>query len=562
MIAALLRVAGLGCIVSLLSPALASAASHALDAPQRKRVDAVFAQYDAPNVPGCALGVFRDGAIAYARGYGMADLERNVRITPGSVFDVGSVSKQFAAAAIALLVEDRKVSFEDDVRKYVPELPRYGAPITIDELMWHTSGLRDYTDLLDLAGYGLEQATTDAQALSLITRQKHLEFPSGSQFEYSNTNYFLLSVIVKRVTGQTLAQFARRRIFAPLGMTHTLYRTDYAMLIPNRAMGYAPSGGGRFKNSMSNWEQTGDGAVQISIDDAAKWDENFYTGRVGGQAMLRDLQTPGHLTNRTKLDYARGLFVGSYRGLRLISHGGAWIGYRAEFDRYPTVHTSVVVLCNSDAATPASLAQHVADIVLQRSLARVPIAAVARPSAQAPLPVRDFAGAYFDETGGDVFHVTPSAHGIALDNGGASYPLTPAGRASFRLGGTAIDFTLGKNGSATSMRIGSGAERVYAQKFVPASPTAAELAGASANYYSPELDVTWTLRAVGRTLRLEPSRYLTRDAAGVLHPQLRDTFTSDGGFLIRLTRDAAGAIDGFTLSSGRGLRSLLFTRAQ
>jgi CubicO group peptidase (beta-lactamase class C family) len=524
------------------------------------RVDAVFKQYNAPNVPGCALGVFRNGVTAYARGYGMADLEHNVHITPASLFDVGSVSKQFAAAAIALLAGEGRLAFTDDIRKYIPELPDYGAAITLNELMWHTSGLRDYTDLLDLEGYGLEQATTDGEALAAIVRQRNLEFPSGSRYEYSNTNYFLLSVIVKRVTGQTLAEFARRRMFLPLGMNHTVYRTDYAMLIPKRAMGYAPTGKRSFKNSMSNWEQTGDGAVQISIEDAAKWDENFYHPRVGGQRMIDELQTPGHLANGTRLHYARGLDVGTYRGLRLVSHGGAWIGYRAQFDRYPTVHTSIVVFCNSDAASPGTLARNVADIVLEPYLAHLPV--ITNPAAaKNTIAGRYLTGAYFDETGGEVYHVLAGAKGVALEAGGAAYPLTPAGRLSFRLGSTLVQFVLGENRYATALRLNGEEEHIVARKFTPVTPTAAQLAGASGNYYSPELDVTWRFQTQGRTVVIEPSRNLPDGAQGPLHPQLPDTFTSDGGFLIRFTRNSAGAITGFSLSAGRGLRSLPFTRA-
>ncbi len=538
----------------------ASASASTLDAQQRSQVDAVFKQYDAPNVPGCALGIFRDGEAAYARGYGMADLERSVHITPASVFEVGSTSKQFAASAIALLVRDGKISFTDDVRRFIPELPVYGAPITLNELMWHTSGLRDYTDLLDFAGYGLEQATTDQQALSLIVRQRGLEFPSGTQYEYSNTNYFLLSVIVKRVTGEPLAEFVRRRIFVPLGMSHSLYRTDYAMLIPNRALGYAPVGGRRFKNSMSNWQQTGDGGVQISVEDAAKWDENFYHPRVGGKWLVDQLQTPGRLTNGIPLHYARGLFVGKYRGVPLISHGGAWIGYRAAFDRYPNLHTSIVVFCNSDAASPQTLAQHVADVVLKSHLARIPVAA-SPTSAKSSIPPSSLIGAYFDETGGDVFHVVASGTGIALELGGNSYPLTPAGRSSFRLGATAVHFVIARNGLATALQLNGGGEAdVLARRFTPTVPTTAQLNGASAGYYSPELDVTWRLQTQARTVAIEPARYLPDGAAGKLHPQLPDTFTSDAGFLIRFTRNASGAITGFSLSAGRGLRSLVFTR--
>ncbi len=530
-----------------------------LTASQRASIDTVFKQYNAPAVPGCAMGVFRNGTIAYARGYGMADLEHNVRITPASLFDVGSISKQFAAAAIVLLAEQGKVSFTDDVHKYILELPNYGAPLTLNELMWHTSGLRDYTDLLDLAGYGLEEATTDDEALSYIARQRALDFPSGTQYEYSNTNYFLLSVIVKRVTGQTLAQFVRQHIFFPLGMTHTVYRDDYAMLIPNRAMGYAPAGNGHFKNSMSNWQQTGDGAVQLSIQDALKWDENFYDPRIGGAALVRQMQTPGHLSDGKPLRYGRGLFIGTYRGLKEISHGGAWIGYRGEFDRYPSVHTSVLVLCNSDAAIPDGLAQKVADIVLARYLKPVPAPARAAQSGIAPAA---FTGSYFNALGAEVLHVAARGNGIALDLGGTLLPLEPAGGTTFKIGTTILRFVVPKGAStATALSIDSGdGSQDFAQRFTPVVPTAAQLQGAAGSYHSPELDVTWRLRVDGHTVALEPTRNLPEDAAGPLHPQMADTFTSDHGFLIRFTRDAAHRITGFTLGAGRGLRSLTFTR--
>ncbi len=522
-------------------------------------VDAVFKEYNS-HTPGCALGVFQNGAIAYARGYGMADLERGTPITPSSLFDVGSVSKQFAAAAITMLVDEGKLSFTDDIHKFIPELPNYGAPITLNELMWHTSGLRDYTSLLDLAGYGLEQATTDEEALAIITRQHALEFPSGTQYEYSNTNYFLLSVIVKRVTGKTLSEFVEQHIFQPLGMTHTMYRTDFAMLVPNRAMGYAPAAGG-FKNSMSNWQQTGDGAVQLSVDDAQKWDENFYHPRVGGARMVDQLQTPGHLSNGKQLEYARGLFIGSYRGLRSVTHGGAWIGYRAAFDRFPTVHTSVVVLCNSDASGPGALAKSVEDIVLAPYLKPTP-APPHQSGKVSEAELKTFAGSYFDETEAQAYTVVTQGTKVVLKIGDNAFPLAPVGGSLFRVGSTIVSFIKDEHGSVDVLRLGSGEDAVNARKFTAVTPSAADLNGVTGSYYSSDLDVTWSLRVQGQTLSLEPARNMPDGAAGKLHPQMRDTFTSNTGFFIRLTRDSSGAVTGFTLSAGRGLRSLNFARNQ
>ncbi|MFN2450417.1 MAG: serine hydrolase domain-containing protein [Candidatus Baltobacteraceae bacterium] len=532
----------------------------AISPTQRAQIDAVFKDYNRAT-PGCAMAVFRNGTIAYARGYGMADLEHNVPITPASLFDVGSVSKQFAAAAIALLAERGKLSFHDDVHRYIPELPPYGAPLTIDELTWHTSGLRDYTDLLDLQGYGLEQATTDEQALASIIRQRSLDFPSGTQYEYSNTNYFLLSVIVKRVTGQTLAQFARQHLFSPLGMSHTVYRDDYAMIVRNLALGYAPGAGGHFRNSMSNWQQTGDGGVQLSVDDALRWDDNFYNPRVGGPELIAQLQTPGHLSSGRRLSYGRGLFIGTYRGLKRISHGGAWIGYRAEFQRYPALHTSIVVLCNSDAASPAGLARSVADIVLARSLRRVTRRVFPSKMIFSPHAVT---GSYFNALGAGVLKVVAYEGGIGLDSGGTIFPLEPAGATSFSLGTDVVRFVFPKRAaSATALVLNGGdGSRDVAQKFAPVVPTAQQLQGAAGAYHSAELDVTWRLRIAGHTVALEPERNLPHDAAGPLTAEMADVFTSAHGFSIRLLRNRAGEITGFDLGAGRGLRSLLFTRVR
>ncbi|HZT13903.1 MAG TPA: serine hydrolase domain-containing protein, partial [Candidatus Baltobacteraceae bacterium] len=529
-----------------------------LDSAQIRSVDRVFRAYG-PETPGCALGVFHNGAISYARGYGMADLERGVRITSDSLFDVGSVSKQFSAAAILLLADRGKLSLNDDVRKFIPEMPRYGAPITLNELMWHTSGLRDYTDLLELQGYGLEQRTTDDEALAAIVRQRGLEFPSGTQYEYSNTNYFLLSAIVKRVTGKTLALFVRDNVFTPLHMAHTMYRTDYAMLIPNRAMGYAPSGG-QYRNSMSNWEQTGDGGVQLSVNDAFRWDRNFYDPIVGGPRLIAQMETPGRLSNGTRLQYARGLFVGSYRGLRTVEHDGAWIGYRAAFERYPSVRTSVVVLCNSDDSHPSALARNVADIVLQPYL-RAGAAGTRSDLGAHPIPPRYLTGSYFDSAGGDVYAIASKGDGIVLQLGETLYPLRPLSRTAFQVGSTTVRFSIGRDGFANALSLEAAGESTPAQRFTPWKPRPAELAGAAGEYTSADLGVTWRFSEEGSTLTLQPSRNLPDGAAGALTPLMRDTFSDGaGGFTIRFDRAAGGRIGGITLSAGRGLRSLRFTR--
>ena len=347
--------------------ALACALPAFANGPDKKSaaVDEIFSDLAKPGSPGCAVAVSRDAKILYESGYGLANIEQNVPITPQTIFDIGSTSKQFTAASILLLEKQGKLSLHDDVRKYLPELPDYGKKITILQLLNHTSGLRDYLTLFELAGISLDGVTTDDDALALITRQKALNFDPGSDWRYSNTGYFLLSLIVKRVSGQSLHDFAAENIFAPLGMSRTLFRDDHTLLVPNRALAYEPKDDGSgFTLDVSYFEQTGDGAVHTSVEDLLKWDENFYSGKIGGPDFLAELQAPGKLNSGKILDYAKGLSVGSFRGLPTVAHGGSWGGYRAQLLRFPAQHFSVVCLCNLGSANPGRRARRVAAIYL------------------------------------------------------------------------------------------------------------------------------------------------------------------------------------------------------
>src|SRR5437879_12682317 len=280
-----------------------------------KAADEVFADLGKPGSPGCALLVARGGKIIYKNGYGLANIEEGVPITPQTVFDIGSTSKQFTSASILLLEKQGKLSLHDDIRKYLPEIPDYGHTITILHLLNHTSGLRDYLTLFDLAGVNTDSVTTDDDALAIIARQKALNFEPGSDWLYSNSGFFLLSVIVKRVSGKSLREFAAENIFVPLEMTHTQYRDDHTSLIANRAMAYdAKEKGGGYRLNVSYFEQTGDGAVHTSVEDLLKWDENFYSGQIGGKEFLSEIQEQGKLNDGKVLDYAKGLSIEDYRG--------------------------------------------------------------------------------------------------------------------------------------------------------------------------------------------------------------------------------------------------------
>jgi CubicO group peptidase (beta-lactamase class C family) len=388
------------------SSAGAPRAFAASDPQETKKVDEVFADLAKPGSPGCALAVARDGKIVFEHGYGLANIEEDVAITPHTVFDIGSTSKQFTAASILLLEQQGKLSVDDDVRKYIPELPDYGHKITLLHLLNHTSGIRDYLALFELAGVHIDSVTTDEDALGVIVRQKNLNFEPGSEWLYSNSGFFLLSLVVKRVSGQSLADFAATNIFKPLGMTHTLYRDRHVSIVTGRALAYdPPKHGDGFTIDVSYFEQTGDGAVHTSVEDLLKWDENFYSGKVGGKNLPAALQEPGKLTNGKPLRYARGLFLEPYRGLQAVHHGGSWGGYRAQLLRFPEQHFSVACLCNLAGADPESRAFRVADIFLASKMkSPKPVEKAPRGSERkqetvpvSPDQLADFAGDYASE---------------------------------------------------------------------------------------------------------------------------------------------------------------------
>ena len=333
-----------------------------------ERVDRLFAEWDRPDSPGCALGVIQDGKLVHTRGFGQASLEHSVPITPHTVFDVGSMSKQFTAASIGLLVQDGKLGVEDDIHEWVSELADFGVPVTLDHLMHHTSGLPDYLMLLVAKGWHFTDWTRPADALAVLAGVKQLDFAPGTRFAYSNTNYFLLSLVIERAGGQPFQDFARERLFAPLGMTETLLLHDHSLVVPHRATGYTPRTGGGFGVEMSDFEQLGDGGVQTTVEDLVRWDANFYAHTVGGDALQTFLHATGTLADGKPIVYARGLFVDELGGLRRVRHGGAWAGYRAELMRFPEHRTSIVCLCNLNTMNPTHLCEQVAAIVLADAL--------------------------------------------------------------------------------------------------------------------------------------------------------------------------------------------------
>jgi len=353
-------------LVSLLAAAGASGASSI------PAIDNVFSDLDRTNSPGCALGVTRDGGFLYRRGYGIASLEHEVAITPQTLFYAGSVSKQFVAASIALASEQGRLGLNDEVRKHIPELPDYGGKITLRHLIHHTSGLRDYLGLLQLAGKPAEDVLEKDEIFALIVRQKGLNFQPGSQYLYSNSGYFLLAEILRRAAAMTLRDFAAKNIFGPLQMTQTRFHDDRREIVPGRAFAYAPARGGGFElNWSSNFDQVGSGGLLTSVNDMLGWERNFLEPRIGPSRFLETIHTPGEQPvggDDPDGRYAFGLVLSRYRGLRTVSHGGSMFGFRAAYLRFPEQRFAVICLCNVSNAEPMKRAFRVADFFLADQL--------------------------------------------------------------------------------------------------------------------------------------------------------------------------------------------------
>lgn len=351
---------------AVLTIVVASAAA-AQPAGSEKAVDNIFSRWKS-TTPGCAVGVAVRGKPVLMKAYGMADLEHHVANTPDTVFESGSVAKQFTAMAIMLLVQDGRLSLDDQVRKHIPELPDYRVPLTIRHMLTHTSGLRDWGSIAGIAGAPrTTREYTHAHVLDIVSRQKSLNFPPGTQWSYSNTGFNLSAIIVDRVSGMSFADFSKRRIFEPLGMTSTQWRDDHRRIVKGRAIAYSTAAVG-YEIEMPFENVHGNGGLLTTVGDLLKWNENFVTPLVGDPKLLMQMETVGKYNDGRDLNYGLGLYVRPLDGAKNVYHSGSTAGYRAHLNRLPESHTSVAVLCNASDGEATRSANDVSRIFLGKPI--------------------------------------------------------------------------------------------------------------------------------------------------------------------------------------------------
>lgn len=375
---------------------------------EKTEVDKIFADWNKLDVPGGAMGVIKNGKLVYANGYGSADLEHDIKISPSTVFYIGSVSKQFVTFCILLLEEQGKLNLDDPIQKYLLDFPVYESPLTIRHFIHHTSGVRDYLTLMDLKGRNYLDHITIDEVYELIKRQSTLNFKPGEQYLYSNSCYFMLALIVEKVSGESIRKFAATTIFEPLGMRHTQFYDDNTNIIKNKAFSYAKDSTKKngFDNLIMRFDLVGSGGVYSTIEDLYLWDQNFYHNKLGkgGQAIVTKMQQDGILNNGKSAGYAFALENGTYKGLKTVSHSGALAGYRAQLVRFPEQNFSVIILTNRDDADPVTKSYQVADVFLKDNLIepKSKVENLKRESAPKPTPIvnfnaEDYVGNFYSE---------------------------------------------------------------------------------------------------------------------------------------------------------------------
>ncbi|HSE18165.1 MAG TPA: serine hydrolase domain-containing protein [Pyrinomonadaceae bacterium] len=504
--------------------------------------------YVAP-APGCAAAVSLNGETVFEKAFGLADLEHNVPNTPQTIFESGSVAKQFTAAALVLLQQDGKLSIDDPVRKYIPELPDYGAPLTIRRLLNHTAGLRDWGTVMSLTGAGRgERVISQDLAFDVITHQRALDFTPGAEYSYSNSGYNLAAIIIERVSKQKFPAFVEERLFKPVGMTNSSWRDDYQRIVPGRAQAYSRQGNGPWRLNMPFMNVYGNGGMLTTVGDWMKWNAMLDSQSLGAP-LVAALETQGVLNDGRKIAYALGLVVDKYKGLKDVSHGGATAGYQTFLARYPDNKVSVGVMCNGTSPGAGGIAASITDEIFGLS-SETPRAEAAKVSED---ELKKFVGVWRNEK-------THAPARFVVENGVSRWSgarVVPTGGGQFTIGNNQLRFTLDKDGKPVSAELVDSDGEV--RRFAPEqqwTPTPADLAAIKGDWFSEEAGATLSV-AVDADKAFIKQRPVT---SLPMQPVYKDHFDVQG-YVVWFTRDKNGKVNGMHVGTSR-MRDMLFVRVQ
>jgi CubicO group peptidase (beta-lactamase class C family) len=516
----------------------------------QQKIDLVFKAYT-NKTPGCAIAVIQNGALVFQKGYGMANLEYSIPVSPNTIFHIASESKQFVAFCILLLQKQGKLSVDDDIRKYLDFVPDFGNKITIHHLILHTSGLRDQWQLLANAGWQLDDVITQEHVIKLVSQQKSLNFPPGEEFLYCNTGYTLLAEIIRKVSGLTLRQFAEENIFKPLDMEHSHFNDDYREIVPNRAYSYAPKGNG-FQNSILSYSIVGATSLLTTVLDEVKWLDNLETGKVGGKDLVEKMKETGQLNDGRKLNYAYALNIDKFKGWEQIGHGGGDAGFRTYACRFPEKKLGIVVFSNSAIADPGYLVRQVAGILIPDSKdEQKPVAHWQYADSNL---LKKLQGSYYSSRGNLAKFVWEGGKLQARNfriSSANDLKLAISGPNRYALGEDGPYLILDeRNASADSvmeMKIENQNNTIaYKRQPSTAQKITSEFSG---RYYCPEIEAFYRISEKDGLLSLEHRKFSTVELKYIAP----DQFTSPDWWMdhLRFIRDKNGKIVAFEVNSGR-----------
>jgi CubicO group peptidase (beta-lactamase class C family) len=535
-----------------------------------KQLDELLNGSCQPAAPGFSVAIIQHGKRVYEKGYGLANLEYDVPVTPQTIYHVASVSKQFTAMAVVLLEQDGKLSLEDDIHKYLPELPDYGHAVTIRQLLQHTSGIRDQWQTLALAGWRLDDVITQEQILRVLFRQKELNFVPGTRHLYSNGGYTLAAEIVSRVSGKPFPDFCRERIFEPLGMAHTHFHIDHHRIVHDRAYSYNKVGDDRYQAAPLNYANVGATSLFTTAPELARWLDNFREPKVGGHRAIERMQEQAVLADGNKIDYALGISIGNHRGLKTISHSGGDAGYRSFVVWFPEQELGVAVLTGLAIFDTAGAAFKMADAVLKDKLAPEE----PKPGlSSAPSPqtnrnyvkldsrlVKKFAGTYKLDVGPTAKFFEKDGRFMAELPGQGTAEIHPLATNRFYIEMPAgeLEFLAQKDGA---MRLKfsheAGGGTVTGERIADTVWEPKDLESFQGTYWSDELETQYTIKLKDGKLSAEHIRHGTIE----LSPAAQDEFATRQWFMaqVKFQRDPSGHVSGVTLGGGR-LTGILFKR--
>ena len=528
---------------------------------ENRTIDSLFTDWNKPDVPGCALGIIKDGKMIYSNGYGIGDLEHDIEITPSSVFYIGSVSKQFVTFSILLLEEQGKLNLDDRIQKYLPDFPEYGTPLTIRHFIHHTSGVRDYLTMMHLKGRNYLDNIDVNEVYELIKKQSELNFSPGEKYLYSNSCYFMLAMIVEKAAGQSLKIFAHENIFQPLGMKSTLFYDDNTDLIKNRVFSYNKKRDeDGFNNLIMRFDLVGSGGVYSNIEDLYLWDQNFYNNKLGkgGQEIIQRMHKEGLLNDGESSGYAFALNNGTYKGLKTVSHDGSLAGYRAQLMRFPTENFSVIILANRGDANPTRKSYQIADILLKDNFKKNEVANQDKKDNNEQEIVHlttneleNFTGLYWNDN--DSY-----SRKIYVKNDTLRYyrsetnesDLISVKKNEFKMINVGVDLIIkfkNEHEHQTMSVIINGGKPIISKAYDPKTYTNEELIGFEGIYYSKELDVNYSFKIEDNSLML----FINDIKISPIKAIMANLFSNDDYGAFKFKTDGNGKVLGFRLYAGR-----------